>query len=82
MTGKVYVVTGTSRGIGLEFVKQIISENDIVFACARNVSNSKELVDLAAKNKDNVIPITLDTTNLDTIHVIRKAQVENKTSNY
>lgn len=70
MTGKVYVVTGASRGIGLEFVKQIVSENDIVFACARNVSNSKDLVDLAAKNKDKVIPITLDTTNLDTIHVI------------
>ncbi|CAO3630231.1 unnamed protein product [Mucor fragilis] len=68
MTGKVYVVTGASRGIGLEFVKQIVSENDIVFACARNVSNSKDLVDLAAKNKDKVIPITLDITNLDTIH--------------
>ncbi|KAK4513083.1 uncharacterized protein ATC70_000121 [Mucor velutinosus] len=68
MTGKVYVVTGASRGIGLEFVKQIASENDLVFACARNVSNSKELVDLAAENKDNIIPITLDTTNLDTIN--------------
>ncbi|GAN05629.1 uncharacterized oxidoreductase C663.09c-like [Mucor ambiguus] len=68
MTGKTYVVTGASRGIGLEFVKQIISEGDIVFACARNVSSSKELVDLAAKNKNNVIPIVLDTTKLDTIH--------------
>ncbi|KAL7319718.1 hypothetical protein PS15m_002819 [Mucor circinelloides] len=68
MTGKVYVVTGASRGIGLEFVKQIIEEKDIVFACARNLSRSKELVDLAIKNKDNVIPITLDTTNLDTIN--------------
>lgn len=70
MTGKVYVVTGASRCIGLEFVKQIIEEKDIVFACARNLSGSKELVDLATKNKDNVIPITLDTTNLDTINVI------------
>ncbi|EPB87851.1 hypothetical protein HMPREF1544_05380 [Mucor circinelloides 1006PhL] len=68
MTGKVYVVTGASRGIGLEFVKQIIEEKDIVFACARNLSSSKELVDLATKNKDKVIPITLDTTNLDTIN--------------
>lgn len=76
MSGKVYVVTGASRGIGLEFVRQIVSENGLVFACARNVSSSKELADLASKNKDNVILITLDTTNLDTIHVTRQLWLE------
>lgn len=72
MNSKIYVVTGASRGIGLEFVKQIIFSNDIVFACARDIINSNELFVLASKNKDHVFPITLDTTNIDSINVCGK----------
>ena len=35
-----YFVTGTSRGIGLEFIKQLVTrENSIVYAGVRNVSS-------------------------------------------
>jgi NAD(P)-dependent dehydrogenase (short-subunit alcohol dehydrogenase family) len=38
-----YVVTGASRGLGLEFVKQIADKGHVVFACARNPDSSKDL---------------------------------------
>lgn len=72
MNSKIYVVTGASRGIGLEFVKQIISSNDIVFACVRNINSSDELLHLISKSKDHVFPITLDTTKIDSINVYDK----------
>jgi short-subunit dehydrogenase len=36
VTETVYFITGTSRGIGLEFVKQLKRENVVIYAGARN----------------------------------------------
>ncbi|KAG1440153.1 hypothetical protein G6F55_013568 [Rhizopus delemar] len=55
-----YVITGTSRGIGLEFVKQISARGDTVFACARNPDKSEGLQKLVDGKK--VYGIKLDTT--------------------
>ena len=42
LSGKVYIVTGTTSGIGLEIVKQLASQSaEIVCAC-RNTEASKK----------------------------------------
>ncbi len=62
-----YVITGTSRGIGLEFVKQISDRGDTVFACARNPDKSEGLQKLVDGKK--VYGIKLDTTSEKSIKV-------------
>lgn len=57
---KTYIVTGASRGLGLEFVKQIATNGHIVFACARNLDSSKGL-QVLIDNK-HVFGVQLDTT--------------------
>ncbi|KAI8048598.1 4-dihydrotrisporin dehydrogenase [Gilbertella persicaria] len=61
----VYVVTGASRGLGLEFVKQIVAAGNHVFACARNPDSSSELSKLVDNEK--VYAIKLDTSNEESI---------------
>jgi NAD(P)-dependent dehydrogenase (short-subunit alcohol dehydrogenase family) len=46
-----WVVTGASRGIGLEFVKQLAARGDEVEASARDLSQAAELRVLAAKHE-------------------------------
>jgi len=47
MSPRVWVITGTSRGLGLEFVKQLSKDpNNVVFALARKPDSSKELLSL------------------------------------
>ncbi|KAI7884536.1 NAD(P)-binding protein [Lichtheimia hyalospora FSU 10163] len=41
--GLTWVITGTSRGIGAEFVKQLKNKGDTVIACARNPDGSEAL---------------------------------------
>lgn len=43
ITGKTVVVTGASRGIGLEFVKQLVSKGNRVIAACREPEKVKEL---------------------------------------
>lgn len=57
---KTYIVTGASRGLGLEFVKQIAANGHTVFACARNPDNSKDLQALI--DNKQVFGVKLDTT--------------------
>ncbi|KAG0173402.1 hypothetical protein DFQ28_001575 [Apophysomyces sp. BC1034] len=52
------VVTGASRGLGLEFVKQLSAKGHVVIASARSPEKSDQLQELA-KSK-NVHTVTLD----------------------
>ena len=45
------LVTGSNRGIGLEFVKQYAAQGWTVIATTRHPAEAKELNELAAKNK-------------------------------
>lgn len=65
---KTYIVTGASRGIGLEFVEQIAANGDIVFACARNPDKSEGLQTLIDNKK--VFGVKLDTTCAESIKVL------------
>jgi NAD(P)-dependent dehydrogenase (short-subunit alcohol dehydrogenase family) len=56
-----YVITGASRGLGLEFVKQLSSTDSTIFALARNPSGAKDLQELVKQNK-NIHTFRLDAT--------------------
>lgn len=45
------LITGTNRGIGLEFVKQYLSRGDEVLATCRDLSSAGELSELAADSR-------------------------------
>jgi NAD(P)-dependent dehydrogenase (short-subunit alcohol dehydrogenase family) len=59
---KTAVVTGSSRGIGLEFVRQLLARGDRVFAGARRPEASPELMALAKSHHDRLTVLPLDVT--------------------
>jgi NAD(P)-dependent dehydrogenase (short-subunit alcohol dehydrogenase family) len=59
----VIVVAGASRGIGLEYVVQLLKRKDVVlFATARTPSTAKDLIALKAKHSSNlhILALTVD----------------------
>ena len=64
-----YVVTGASRGLGLEFVKQISAQGHTVFALVRNPEGADRLQ--ALKDDKKVFVIKADATSEDSIKVIQ-----------
>ncbi|KAI8890371.1 4-dihydrotrisporin dehydrogenase [Backusella circina FSU 941] len=74
----VYIVTGASRGLGLEFVKQIFASGNTVFACARHPQGSKELLSMI--DNKNVFGIKMDTTDIDSIKAAAKEIEKNAPS--
>jgi len=62
-----YAVTGASRGIGLEFIRQLSSNAaNSVFALVRNVEGATDLQELA-KSRSNVHVVRADLTDTDTL---------------
>ena len=59
-----YLVTGASRGIGLEMVKQLLARGDVVVAAARNPAKA---TNLQAMKTDKLHVIELDVENPTTI---------------
>ena len=62
--GKVWFVTGSSKGFGREFVLAALERGDKVAATARNVDTLNDLVE---KYGDAVLPLQLDVTNRDQV---------------
>ncbi len=60
------LITGSNRGLGLEFTKQYAAQGWTVIATARDPTAAKELNDLATKNK-SVLVEQLDVTDADSI---------------
>ncbi|MET9275538.1 SDR family NAD(P)-dependent oxidoreductase [Kribbella sp. NPDC003557] len=61
---KVWFVTGSSRGLGRNFVEAALSRGDKVAATARNVEGLENLV---AAFSDAVLPLELDVTDRDAV---------------
>jgi len=61
------LITGTNRGLGLEFTKQYLSIGWRVIACCREPSSADALNDLAAQNADLLSIHQLDVSNFDQI---------------
>lgn len=56
---KVWLITGTSKGIGLDLTKLVLSLGHIVIATSRNTDALEKEIDL---NKENLYPVQLDIT--------------------
>ena len=54
------LITGASRGIGLEFVRQYLADDWRVLACCRNPAAADKLTDLAASSGGKVTVHALD----------------------
>ena len=67
----VYVINGSSRGIGLQFVKSLLERTKgKVVACCRTPTTAKELNNIAANHPDRVQILPLDVedqTSIDTL---------------
>lgn len=57
----VVFVTGGNRGIGLEYVRQLVARKDLVFAGYRDKGRSRDLLAMAQKN-DNLEAVAVDVT--------------------
>ena len=68
---KTIFITGSNRGIGLEFAKQYTLENWDVIASCRNTSQAEELNELSDKHK-NLSLMDLDITNNDSVDEVVK----------
>ncbi|KAI0325660.1 NAD-P-binding protein [Cubamyces sp. BRFM 1775] len=61
-----WLVTGASRGLGLEFVRQIVASPDnVVVATCRNPEKATELHDLKANSKGKLHIFKLDVDDFD-----------------
>lgn len=61
------LITGTSRGIGLEFVRQFLDHGDIVLATCRYPKQADELQKLLTHYEDRLIITRIDVTDESTI---------------
>ncbi|MCE7742794.1 MAG: SDR family oxidoreductase [Candidatus Heimdallarchaeota archaeon] len=57
------LITGASRGLGLEFVNQYLRKGERIFACNRNPEKYSELKELKSEYQDKLTLINLDVTN-------------------
>jgi len=68
----VYFITGTSRGIGLEFTKQLLKKGDIVLAGLRRPENPPELMKLKSRYSEHLHLFKLDVTKENMINEVAK----------
>lgn len=64
MAQKVWFITGSSRGFGLEWAQAALERGDRVVATARNVDSLNDLTD---KYGNSVLPLALDVTDRDAV---------------
>ena len=74
------LVTGTNRGIGMEFVQQLITRDVHVFAACRNPSKADQLLKLQEDFPQQITIIKLDVTNDESLSDSYKL-VSSKTNN-
>lgn len=76
---RVALVTGASRGLGLEFVRQLLERGDRVFACARAPESSVGLLGLREHHGDrlSLIPLDVgDAVSIDALHATVAARTD------
>ncbi len=61
-SARLCVVTGARRGLGLEFVRQLLERGDRVLAGCRHPNQAKELTALASKYPTQLVITALDVT--------------------
>lgn len=63
---KVWFITGSSRGLGKSLTEAVLKSGDKVAATARNI---QQLDSLAAQYPEQLLPIQLDVTDYDKVHL-------------
>jgi NAD(P)-dependent dehydrogenase (short-subunit alcohol dehydrogenase family) len=64
------LVTGASRGLGLEFTRQLIANGDRVIAACRDPARAKSLQALASKHPDRLHLRTVDMTDTHSVNAL------------
>jgi NAD(P)-dependent dehydrogenase (short-subunit alcohol dehydrogenase family) len=64
MTTTTYLITGASRGLGLETARQLlaISPHNLIIAAARDPPSATQLQALVAANEGRIVTVALDVT--------------------
>ena len=62
-----YLITGANRGLGLEFVRQLLARGDSVVACCREPAKAAELLALGEPAGERFRALTLDVTDTGSI---------------
>lgn len=65
MAGKIWFITGSSRGFGRVWTEAALQRGDKVAATARKLES---IADLRAKYGDNILPLEMDVTNPEQVH--------------
>jgi len=69
-------ITGANRGLGLEFVRQYVSQGDVVHACCRRPGGAAELKALEKANRANLHVHALDVTRTEAVQRLAGALSE------
>ncbi len=69
-------ITGANRGLGLEFVKQYVSQGDVVHACCRRPGGAAELKALEKANRATLHVHALDVTRTEAVQRLAGALAE------
>ena len=64
-TKRIWFVTGASQGLGLSLVKQLLNAGYQVAATSRK---AKDIEDVIATHKDNILALTVDITNEESVN--------------
>ena len=68
-----YVITGASRGIGLELVTQVLAQKHKVIAGVRNPAAAKELAELAKTHEGSLRVLRLDVKSASSVAEFKQA---------
>lgn len=67
------LITGSNRGLGLEFVRQCLARGDRVFAGCREPRNAADLVALSVAHPQHLVTLALDVTDEESVDAAVKA---------
>lgn len=80
LENKTAVITGCNRGIGKKLLEVFSSNKCDVFACVRNIDDKFKLYveDLSKKNKNKIIPISVNFEDIDSVKLASKKILDHK----
>jgi NAD(P)-dependent dehydrogenase (short-subunit alcohol dehydrogenase family) len=70
---KIWFITGASRGLGRSLTETVLAKGDKVAATVRNIDSLKNLVDLYP---ESILPLELDVTDYERVHLVIEAAIE------
>ena len=70
------VVTGAGRGLGLEFVRQLLPAATTLIGTVRNAGSAKQLQEIAERNSEKLHVVTLDVSDETSIGTAAKQIAE------